>query len=127
MCDGILDSSNDSDQLRIFSIRNSSCGKVMFLRLSVILFARDVHDSSMHGAEGVWLAGAFVAGETLGCVLPATVAVSPATNAHGRGVCMEGGVHGRGCTWQGACVAGETATVAGGTHPTGMYSCLQWK
>ena len=23
-----------------------------------------------------------------------------------------------------ACVAGETATAAGGTHPTGMHSCL---
>ena len=24
-----------------------------------------------------------------------------------------------------ACVAGETATAADGTHPTGMHSCLQ--
>ena len=31
----------------------------------------------------------------------------------------EGGMRGRG----GACVAGETAIAAGGTHPTGMYSC----
>ena len=23
----------------------------------------------------------------------------------------------------GACMAGETATEAGGTHPTGMHSC----
>ena len=49
---------------------------------------------------------------------------------------------GRGCAWQGACVARgkgivrggglrggggeggeETATAAGGTHPAGMYSC----
>ena len=29
------------------------------------------------------------------------------------GVCVEGGMH-----------AGETATEAGGTHPTGMHSCL---
>ena len=30
-----------------------------------------------------------------------------------------------GQVWQGvcACVAGETATVADGTHPTGMHSC----
>ena len=39
------------------------------------------------------------------------------------------GMHGRGCAWQGgrvagACVAGETATAAGGTHPTGMHSCF---
>ena len=44
------------------------------------------------------------------------------------GVCMVGGgVHGRG---QGACMsgrgvrAGETATEADGTHPTGMHSCF---
>ena len=38
---------------------------------------------------------------------------------HGRGMCMIGGMHGRG-----VCVAGETGTAAGGTHPTGMHSCL---
>ena len=60
----------------------------------------------------------------------------------GEGHAWQGGMHGRGCTWQGgmhgrehawrrgvrgrggACVAGETATVADGTHPTGMHSCL---
>ena len=42
-----------------------------------------------------------------------------------RGVCVvkghvyRGGMHGRG-----ACVAGETATAADGTHPTGMHSCV---
>ena len=56
------------------------------------------------------------------------------------GACMVGdmhggGMHGRGhaclwacvageCAWQGGCVAGETATAADGTHPTGMVSCL---
>ena len=48
---------------------------------------------------------------------------------HGRGVClavggacMAVGMH----AWQGggACVAGEMATAAGSTHPTGMHSCL---
>ena len=35
-----------------------------------------------------------------------------------------GGMHGRGvCMSEGACMAGETATAAGGTHPTGMHSC----
>ena len=47
---------------------------------------------------------------------------------HGRGhawygTCMVGGA------WHGgertACIAGETATAADGTHPTGMHSCLQ--
>ena len=57
-----------------------------------------------------------------------------------QGACMVGGMHGGGCVagghaWQeacmtggvcmtgeGACVAGEMATAAGGTHPTGMHS-----
>ena len=38
---------------------------------------------------------------------------------------VRGGVHGRLCAWPGggACMAGETATAAGGTRPTGMHSC----
>ena len=51
----------------------------------------------------------------------------------------QGRMHGRGCVWQGACmvgkacmargggwmcVAGDMATAAGGTHPTGMHSCI---
>ena len=36
-----------------------------------------------------------------------------------QGALWQEGMHGRG----GACVAGETATEAGGTHPTGMHSC----
>ena len=53
---------------------------------------------------------------------------------HGRGTCMAGGVHGGGMHGRGmhgggvhgrkACVAGETATAADGTHPTAMHSCL---
>ena len=44
--------------------------------------------------------------------------------------CM-GSMHGRRHVWQGsmygwrACVAGETATIADGIHPTGMHSCVQ--
>ena len=42
---------------------------------------------------------------------------------HGRGHVRQVG-----CAWPGvcmveACVVGETATKAGGTHPTGMGSC----
>ena len=37
---------------------------------------------------------------------------------HGRRACMAGV-----CAWQGTCIAGETATVVGGMHPTGMHSC----
>ena len=40
------------------------------------------------------------------------------------GVCIVGGMHGRGVCMVGEpCAAGETATAAGGTHPTGMHSC----
>ena len=37
---------------------------------------------------------------------------------YARGHAWLGGMHGR------ACMAGETATAADGTHPTGMHSCL---
>ena len=37
---------------------------------------------------------------------------------------MVGRMHGRVCAWQGACVAGEMATAADGTHPAGMHSCV---
>ena len=36
--------------------------------------------------------------------------------------CMSGACVAGGCAWQGACVARETATAADGTHPTGMHS-----
>ena len=36
------------------------------------------------------------------------------------GACMAGGM------WQeGACMARETASAVGGTHPTGMHSCSE--
>ena len=43
--------------------------------------------------------------------------------------CMAGGMHGGGHAWQGGhvlgvCMAGETATAADGTHPTGMHFCF---
>ena len=54
---------------------------------------------------------------------------------------MVGGVHSGVCAWQGVCVtggcawkvghgrqrgmhSGQTNTEAGGTHPSGMHSCL---
>ena len=39
-------------------------------------------------------------------------------------LCIAGVMHGRGCVWQGACLAGETTTTADGTHLTGMHSCF---
>ena len=41
------------------------------------------------------------------------------------GRAWQGGMCGRGCVHgMEACVAGETATAAGGMHPTGMHSCF---
>ena len=37
-----------------------------------------------------------------------------------------GSMHGRGVHGEGACVAGETATEAGSTHSTGMFSCCKF-
>ena len=51
-----------------------------------------------------------------------------------RGLCGRRGVHMAGgghalqwgtCMAVGACVAGDTATAADGTHPTGMLSCVE--
>ena len=39
----------------------------------------------------------------------------------GEGMNGRGAVCGRGHAWQGACVIGEMATTADGTHPTGNY------
>ena len=39
------------------------------------------------------------------------------------GACVAGWVRGRGACIAGVCVAGETATAAGSTHPTWMHSC----
>ena len=34
-------------------------------------------------------------------------------------MCVAGGMHGGGCAWR-----GHAWQEGGGTHPTGMYSCL---
>ena len=36
----------------------------------------------------------------------------------------KGDMHGRGVYMVGQCMAGETATAADGTHPTGMHFCF---
>ena len=43
----------------------------------------------------------------------------PAWQGPVRGMCVAGG-----CMAGRACMVGETATEAGGTHPTGMHSCV---
>ena len=39
-----------------------------------------------------------------------------------RGTCMVAGMH----SGEGRCMAGEMATAASGTHPTGMHSCFEF-
>ena len=48
--------------------------------------------------------------------------ISGGLHGRGRGIRGREGMHGKGGMW-GAYMAGETATEAGGTHPTGMHSC----
>ena len=90
----------------IFTVRNSSCGKVMFSKASVILSTR----GAVHGVGGMHGRGSCVAG---GCAR--------------QRVCVAGGVCGGECARQGACVAGDTTTATDGTHPTGMHSCFIYK
>ena len=48
----------------------------------------------------------------------------------GGGACVAGCVCGGGGwvhAWQGPCIAGEMATAADGTHPTGMHSCYYYE
>ena len=79
----------------IISVHNSSCGKVMFLHLSVILFTggRGV-PGGMHGK------GVCMQGHAWQKRWPLQQTVQ-----HGRGVWQGWGMHGRGCV-VGACMVG---------------------
>ena len=76
-----------------------------------VIFSEQCVKNSVHGGEGCLLRG-------------------------GGGVCSHGGsaprgvgLLGGGCLLQGVCVVetpSVTATVVGGTHPTGMHSCCPW-
>ena len=82
-------------KLQIFTVRNE-VAKVMFLHLSVILFTR-------WGGIPVCTAGG----------IPACLAAG-----------LQGGACSGGCLLQGgAPLRKQTATVADGTHPSGMHSC----
>ena len=93
--------------LIFITVRNSSCGKVMFSQASVILSTEGGH---------AW-GGA--------CVVGGCVAGGHAWRGGmcGRGVCMARGVHGNGGGMCGreACVAGEGACMAGGVHSRGAW------
>ena len=108
--------------------------KVTFLHLSV---SHSVHRGDMGGKGGMHGSGACMVWgmcgrghawrggmHDWGCM---------AGGMCGRGHAWQGGMHGRGHVWQGACMAGHTCPPAdttrysqwaGGTHSTGMHSCL---
>ena len=103
----------------IITVRNNSCGKVMFSQAFV---KNSVHWGGGCAWQGVCMAGgACMAGAT--CMAGG---VCIAGGIHGgahvwQGVCMAGGMHGGGCAWQGACMAGATCMaggvcIAGGIH-----------
>ena len=113
----------------LITVRNSSCGNVMFSQASVSHSVHwGVHRSGcawwgggMHGRGHVWQGGIYGRGGIYG-------------GGHvWRAVCMAGGHMGQlacragACVvgWgEGACVVGETVTAADGTHPTEMHSCF---
>ena len=68
--------------------------------------------------EQAWRRGA--------CVVKGACTAKGGMCGGGEGACMAGGacVVGGGMCGRG-CMAGETATAADGTHPTGMHSCLR--
>ena len=95
----------------IFTARKRSCGKVMFLQVSVILFT----------------GGCLLLRE---CLLPGG-GVSGPGGACSQGVPAPGGVCSQGVPSLGGSGPGgvpggdpPTVTAAGGTHPTGMHSCI---
>ena len=75
----------------IITVRNSSCGKVMFLHPSVILFTEVGHAWQK---RGVWQGACMARG------------MHGKGDVCGRGACEVGGVCSRGHAWQGTCVAG---------------------
>ena len=58
------------------------------------------------------------------CVKVIFLHLTVSHSVHSGGVHGRGGMCGRGDAWQGACIAGEMVTEAGGVHPTGMHFCL---
>ena len=65
-------------------------------------------EGDTHGEGGVCM---------VGCVRGQGACMAGAVCMVGGGACMVG------CVCKGACMAGETATAADGTHPTGRHSC----
>ena len=101
--------------------------KVMFLQVSVC------PQGGMHG-RGTCMAGghAWQGACMTGGMCGTGACMAGERGVHGGGVCMAGGHAWWGCAWQGghtwwgACMADTTrySQWAGGTHPTGMHSCI---
>ena len=126
----------------IITVRNSSCRKVMFSQVSVILLRREggVCGRHMHGRGCAWHGGHAWQGV---CGKGACVT----RGVHGREACMVGGmhdrracmargVHGRGHEWWGACMVGSVHgwgacmagghALRGGGHAWQERQPLQW-
>ena len=102
----------------IFTARKRSCGKVMFLQVSVILFTGGCQllgDACSQSGGGACSQGE-------GCLVQG-------------GACSGGVSAPRGCLALGVALGGSgpggvpggdppTVTATGGTHPTGMHSCI---
>ena len=119
---------NEKITVVLITVRNSSCGKVMFSQASVSHSVHwDVRRSGCawwggHAWQGacvagghIWWWGAFMVGAMCG------------GQYAWQGVIWDRGHAGWGHVWWGggaACVVGETVTAADGTHPTEMHSCF---
>ena len=103
-----------------------SWGKVMFLQASVILLTGGVWSRGwgVSGPRGVSAPRGVCSG---GCLLPGEGYLLPGGGVSAPGVSALGGVCSRVVSALGV-PGGDTppgtATAAGGTHPTGMHSCL---
>ena len=83
----------------IFTVHNSSCGKVMF---SLEYVKNSVHGGVCAAGGHAWQGGACVVG-----------------GMRAKGLCMVEGVHGRGCAWWGHAWQGD---VCGGGGLSGRYT-----
>ena len=97
----------------LITVRNSSCGKVMFLHLSVILFTGEGEVSAARSRDG-------------GVRLRAW-GVHP-LGRHPQADPQAGNPPGQTPFYADTAPQHpETATAADGTHPTGMHSCFEKK
>ena len=101
----------------IFTVRKSSCGKVMFSQASVILSGGGeiMHGRGVHAWQGACMAGG-MHGRGHAWWGEGVPGVVHGGGMHGRGACMAGR-----CAWQ-VCAWQERRPLQR-MHPTGMHSC----